>query len=106
MRKRTIIKFLCIIATVLLVTTLFYSEAFARGVARSVNRRRENRAQVRPYRHEYVRIYEPVFFGFRIGDVVVNLPVGYQNVIINGRPYHYYDGIYYEKSPRGYIIFR
>jgi hypothetical protein len=41
---------------------------------------------------------------FPIGKVILKLPVGYCKVIVQGRPYYFYEGIYYAHSPRGYVV--
>ena len=96
MKKRTLTKALLIVAVIFLVTTLFYSEAFAWG-GNSHNRSRGHRGDRgnmgwgRSYRHDYDRYYESDFIGFRIGDIVVRLPIGD-------------NGSYYKKCQRGYIV--
>ena len=41
--------------------------------------------------------------GFLAGAIVGSLPSGYQTVIVNGAPYNYYDGVYYQPGPSGYV---
>jgi hypothetical protein len=41
--------------------------------------------------------------GFLAGAIVGSLPIGYQTVVVNGAPYNYYDGVYYQPGPSGYV---
>jgi hypothetical protein len=41
--------------------------------------------------------------GFLPGVVVGSLPVGFQTIVVNGAPYNYYDGVYYQPGPSGYV---
>lgn len=92
MKKKFLTKALWIVAVIFLVATLFYSEAFAWG-GNSHNRNNGRREWSRSYHHDYGRSYDSAFFSFRIGDIVVRLPVEYQA-----------HGAYYERCPKGYII--
>ncbi|MDB6031994.1 MAG: putative lipoprotein [Verrucomicrobiales bacterium] len=40
--------------------------------------------------------------GFIGGALVASLPIGYETLMLNGSPYYYYDGIYYQPQPTGY----
>jgi hypothetical protein len=40
--------------------------------------------------------------GFVPGVIVGSLPIGYQTIVVNGAPYNYYDGVYYQPGPSGY----
>jgi hypothetical protein len=42
--------------------------------------------------------------GFHSGMVVHGLPHGYISVHVGGRPYYYYDGVYYETNPSGFVV--
>ena len=95
MNTKTLTKKLCIVGIFCLITVLCYSEAFARadGSRRGDRGNRGDWGWNRSYHHNYDRSYSSDFFGFRIGDIVVRLPVEYQAY-----------GAYYERRRDGYII--
>jgi hypothetical protein len=41
---------------------------------------------------------------FWSGMLVHALPHGYVSVAVGGRPYYYYDGVYYQSNPTGYVV--
>jgi hypothetical protein len=42
------------------------------------------------------------FDGFIAGSFVTALPFGYETLVVNGAPYYYYGGLYYQPQPNGY----
>ncbi|GEM_PF-3092742 len=42
--------------------------------------------------------------GLAVGAYVASLPPRYETVIINGVPYYYCDGYYYQAGPQGYMV--
>lgn len=108
MNTSTLTKNLSILAVALLMTALLCSEASARsGGYHSHYRDNSGYKKGAGYSHNYnyVRVVEPAFFGFRIGDVAISLPLGYQ-VVIDSKKCYYRDGRYYKIRPDGYIIIR
>lgn len=64
------------------------------------------------YHHYYGHgFYEPdpFFFDFfaaalTIGTIIALLPDGYQTIVVGGAPYYYYDNVYYQTCPSGYVV--
>jgi hypothetical protein len=44
------------------------------------------------------------FTGLAVGAYVSSLPPRYETVIIDGAPYYYADGYYYQAGPSGYVV--
>lgn len=42
--------------------------------------------------------------GLAVGAYVTSLPPRYETVVINGVPYYYWDGYYYQAGPSGYVV--
>jgi len=65
--------------------------------------RREHRRAVRPgpVRHTRVVVTRP---RYRPGKLVVNLPPRHTRVVVRGRPYYYWGGVFYYGRPRGYVV--
>ena len=42
--------------------------------------------------------------GLAVGTYVASLPPRYETVVINGAPYYYVDGYYYQAGPGGYVV--
>jgi hypothetical protein len=42
--------------------------------------------------------------GLAVGALVSSLPPDHETYIINGIPYYYYDGYYYQNGPDGYVV--
>ncbi len=42
--------------------------------------------------------------GFHSGMIIGALPFGYVPLAVSGNPYYYYQGVYYEQSPSGYMV--
>jgi hypothetical protein len=42
--------------------------------------------------------------GLAVGAYVASLPSGYETVVIDGAPYYYADGYYYQAGPSGYVV--
>jgi len=88
MKKKFLTKNLCIVVIILLVTTLFYSEAFARG-GNFHRGNKGNRGWSRSYRHDYDRSCGSDFFGFQLfftpkaSDIVVKVPVEHKTITVN-----------------------
>ncbi len=81
------------------------STAFAlgRGGSHAIPRMRHD--------HHARRFYRPGGFGFeiffgmpRIGTVVRVIPARHQRIVTGGVVYYYYDNVYYQECPSGYII--
>ena len=53
-----------------------------------------------PYRDEYFRHFRPGYRPFVLGDAQYygydSLPLGYQQVVLNGITYYLFDGVYYQ----------
>ena len=41
---------------------------------------------------------------FHPGIVIGALPFGYNQIYVSGNPYYYYQGVYYENGPSGYVV--
>jgi hypothetical protein len=72
------------------------------------DRRYDHHKRSRSYRHSPVLL---PWFSFRInlgrpclGDRVIILPFGHRVRHIRGNTYYYYDGVYYQACPSGYIV--
>ncbi len=66
--------------------------------------RREHRREVRvrrAVRHNRVVVTRPKY---RPGKLVVNLPPRHTKVVVRGRPYFYWGGVFYYRRPRGYVV--
>ncbi len=88
-----------IVIVLLVVLALSYSDALAWG-------HRDGR-----YYYHGGRWYRPAWFGFdvavsalTVGVIIRALPVGYTTVVVAGRPYYYYDNVYFRTCPSGYIV--
>ena len=42
--------------------------------------------------------------GFAPGAVIGTLPLGYAPLYVGATPYYYYQGVYYQNSPSGYVV--
>ena len=42
--------------------------------------------------------------GLVIGTIVATLPPRYETVYVSGAPYYYYDNVYYQPFPSGYLV--
>jgi len=42
--------------------------------------------------------------GLAVGAYVASLPPSYETVYIDGTPYYYADGYYYQSGPSGYVV--
>ena len=51
------------------------------------------------YRHEGY-----YWSGYHPGMVLRGLPQGYVNLALGGRPYYYYQGVYYQPGQSGYVV--
>jgi len=63
------------------------------------------------YRYGGGHYYRDVWWGFggfltglAVGSYVASLPPAYETVVIDGVPYYYADGYYYQAGPGGYVI--
>jgi hypothetical protein len=45
-----------------------------------------------------------IFIAPPIGVVVSDIPFGYSTVVVGGVTYYYYNGVYYQACPPGYIV--
>lgn len=74
---------------------LFFSQLFA-----------QHGRYGRRYNDRYLYTYRPYAYApLRTSvSVVARLPFGAVALNFDGRRYHYYEGIYYEPRPRGYLI--
>lgn len=88
MKNKTLTKDLWIVVIIVLMVTLFYSEAFAWGGGFHIGDRGNQRCG-RSYRHDYGRSCRSDFFGFQLfftpkaSDIVVKVPVEYKTVTVN-----------------------
>ncbi|MDB6122160.1 MAG: hypothetical protein JWQ71_1153 [Pedosphaera sp.] len=66
---------------------------------------REQRNNFDIHRHVDVDVDRRHHFwgGFLAGAFVGSLPLGYETIVVNGAPYNYYDGVYYQQGPSGYM---
>jgi hypothetical protein len=68
------------------------SEHYAGSVSRGAYRN--------PYRDEYFRHFRPGYRSFVLGDAQYygydSLPLGYEQVVLNGITYYLYEGVYYQ----------
>jgi len=56
------------------------------------------------YRHAGWWGFGGLVTGLAIGAYVASLPPRYETVVIDGTPYYYADGYYYQASPNGYVV--
>ena len=42
--------------------------------------------------------------GLAVGSYVASLPPRYETVVVEGAPYYYADGYYYQVGPSGYVV--
>ena len=102
-----------VVLIILLMLTLFYPGAFARGDNRGGNRgyrsvdyRGHNKEDRYYYRDG--AWYRPGWFGFgvlvsalSIGALIDSLPPRHTTVVVGGIPYYYGDNYYYRQAPNG-----
>lgn len=85
-----------------LLSVLLFSNAFAsdrdrdRGGLHGVVR-----IGYQGHRYNNVRFYRPSWFGF---NLVTILPFGYRTIMHGGVAYYYYNNIYYQACPFGYVV--
>ncbi len=111
MMSRSSLRSFTIILVGLLVASFTFTteDVFARRRGEGVrHERREHRravrkraVRVRPVRHTRVVVTRP---RYRPGKLVVNLPPRNRRVIVRGRPYYYWGGVFYYRRPRGYVV--
>ncbi len=128
MKKRVISKKFWLGVVMSLTFIICSTNAFAGGWSRdsrennsrgSSVRDRDDRSRSREvvtvghqrYNYHDGRFFWPGWFGFEIvlsrppiGAIVSILPFGHRTVVARGATYYYYDNIYYQTCPAGYIV--
>jgi hypothetical protein len=110
MAKTIFSKRLWILASLALIIILQSTNAFARDMGRE-RPREAIKAGHQTYHYRDGRFYKPGWLWFEIalvrppiGVVVTFLPFGHRTVVIGGLTYYYYDNIYYQACPLGYVV--
>lgn len=88
------VKLLLVLAGVISFTQLFAQHG-------RYSRRYYDRYAYNRYAYNYRSYYAPLRTSV---SLIARLPFGAVAVTLGGRPYHYYDGIYYAPYPGGYTI--
>ena len=99
-----------IIAVVLSILLISSAETYARGFDRGGHERGRVELRGRYFFHEG-RWYHPGWFGINfvvnippVGGYVEVLPSGYSVVYVGRTRYYYYQDVYYEPYPPGYVV--
>jgi hypothetical protein len=78
----------------------------ARELNREAAREHEHREAL-ARRHDDIEIdrrHGYYWSGYHSGMRIVGLPGGYLSLSLGGRPYYYYEGVYFQPGPTGYVV--